>query len=258
MFKFFRNIRKKLISEGKTGNYLKYAIGEIVLVVVGILIALQINNWSEQRKDGIKENQIVKTLYDEFIANSHYLDERVQMINSTRVNGGIKLLELCNENYTNISADSLLTLIVDAFLSPGYSPKVSTFTRILNNEEFNLIKNDSLKTLLNEYSAVLALTFKTNEMLLNDEEIMFSYSLDKFGGIAFGKKINELQLSKQLFAEISVKELTFNPNDIVSDPVFESILTKHLLYYGFALNRLNELQDLNGDIKNFIDKHYKF
>jgi len=49
MIKFFRNIRKKLLVEGKTSKYLKYAIGEIVLVVIGILIALQINNWNDER-----------------------------------------------------------------------------------------------------------------------------------------------------------------------------------------------------------------
>jgi len=44
MIKLFRNIRKQLLNQGKTTNYLKYAVGEIVLVVIGILIALQINN----------------------------------------------------------------------------------------------------------------------------------------------------------------------------------------------------------------------
>ena len=50
MIKFFRKIRKDLMEKNKTGTYLKYAIGEIVLVVFGILIALQINNWNEMRK----------------------------------------------------------------------------------------------------------------------------------------------------------------------------------------------------------------
>ena len=50
MIKLFRNIRQNLINEGKTTKYLKYAIGEIVLVVIGILIALQINNWNEEKK----------------------------------------------------------------------------------------------------------------------------------------------------------------------------------------------------------------
>lgn len=59
MIKLFRNIRKKLLEQGKTANYLKYAIGEIVLVVIGILIALQINNWNEWRKDRITERVIL-------------------------------------------------------------------------------------------------------------------------------------------------------------------------------------------------------
>lgn len=51
MIKFFRRIRYNLMEAGKTAKYLKYAIGEIVLVVIGILLALQINNWNEDRKD---------------------------------------------------------------------------------------------------------------------------------------------------------------------------------------------------------------
>ena len=62
MIKFFRKIRQKLLSEGKTGKYLKYAIGEIVLVVIGILIALQINNWNENRKAEIIELGLFKVI----------------------------------------------------------------------------------------------------------------------------------------------------------------------------------------------------
>lgn len=50
MIKFFRKIRYDLMEKNKTGKYLKYAIGEILLVVIGILIALSINNWNEQKK----------------------------------------------------------------------------------------------------------------------------------------------------------------------------------------------------------------
>ncbi len=57
MIKFFRNIRQNLLNEGKTTKYLKYAIGEIVLVVIGILIALQINNWNINRLNIEKENR---------------------------------------------------------------------------------------------------------------------------------------------------------------------------------------------------------
>jgi len=73
MIKFFRNIRQNLIMDkqptgqaGKTGNYFKYAIGEIVLVVVGILIALSINNWNEARKATIFEDEILNLIDQKF------------------------------------------------------------------------------------------------------------------------------------------------------------------------------------------------
>ncbi|WP_339614296.1 DUF6090 family protein [uncultured Winogradskyella sp.] len=59
MIKFFRKIRQNLLLENKTGKYFKYAIGEIILVVIGILIALQINNWNEQRK----QNRNLRDVY---------------------------------------------------------------------------------------------------------------------------------------------------------------------------------------------------
>lgn len=59
MIKFFRKIRLKLLSESKFTQYLLYAVGEIILVVIGILIVLQINNWNEWRKDRVKEKIIL-------------------------------------------------------------------------------------------------------------------------------------------------------------------------------------------------------
>ena len=69
MIKFFRKIRQNLPIENKTRKYLKYAIGEIVLVVIGILIALSINNWNEDRKAWKIENQISNSLAEDFNLN---------------------------------------------------------------------------------------------------------------------------------------------------------------------------------------------
>lgn len=62
MIKFFRNIRKNLLNEGKTTKYFKYAIGEIILVVIGILIALQINNWNERENSISQAEKHLKTI----------------------------------------------------------------------------------------------------------------------------------------------------------------------------------------------------
>ena len=62
MIKFFSQIRQNLLSEGKTKNYLKYAIGEIVLVVIGILIALGINNWNERENNRSQAEKHLETI----------------------------------------------------------------------------------------------------------------------------------------------------------------------------------------------------
>src|SRR5690606_16067576 len=64
MMKLFRNIRQNLLSEGKTSKYLKYAIGEIILVVIGILIALSINNWNEITKKDDTFKAVVEQIYN--------------------------------------------------------------------------------------------------------------------------------------------------------------------------------------------------
>ena len=77
MIKFFKKIRYNLKETGKTGKYLKYAIGEIILLVCGILIALQVNNWNELRKDRIKEQIVLKQLQEDYQANLMQLEEKM-------------------------------------------------------------------------------------------------------------------------------------------------------------------------------------
>ena len=72
MIKFFRKIRQNLLSERKTAKYFKYALGEIILVVIGILIALQINNWNENRKNLINEKAILIKFLQDLEADSTF------------------------------------------------------------------------------------------------------------------------------------------------------------------------------------------
>ena len=74
MIKFFRKIRYRLMSENKTGKYFKYAIGEIILVVIGILIALSINNWNEGRKNNEKEIILIKNIVDDLSSDTEHMN----------------------------------------------------------------------------------------------------------------------------------------------------------------------------------------
>ncbi|MET1259879.1 DUF6090 family protein [Flagellimonas sp. DF-77] len=75
MIKFFRQIRQRLLTEGKTGKYLKYAIGEIILVVIGILIALGINNWNETKKERKYEHYILTEIRNNLSADEVQIQE---------------------------------------------------------------------------------------------------------------------------------------------------------------------------------------
>ena len=78
MIKFFRRIRQQLLSENKFSKYLIYAIGEIILVVIGILIAVQINNWNENRLQEKKEIQILKSFESQFQSDISQFDQSLK------------------------------------------------------------------------------------------------------------------------------------------------------------------------------------
>ena len=82
MIKFFRKIRLNLLTENKTGKYFKYAIGEIILVVIGILIALQINNWNENRKNQKLIASYKNSLIENLVQDSIVIADRINSIQS--------------------------------------------------------------------------------------------------------------------------------------------------------------------------------
>ncbi|SKB83768.1 DUF6090 family protein [Maribacter arcticus] len=80
MIKLFRKIRQRLLTENKFSKYFLYAIGEIVLVVIGILIALQINNWNEWSKDRVKEKEVLVNLAENFELNIEALESDIESL----------------------------------------------------------------------------------------------------------------------------------------------------------------------------------
>lgn len=84
MIKFFRKIRQKLVEQSKTRSYFLYAIGEIVLVVIGILIALQVSNWNQERQEKAKLNVYFEKMIEDLEEELKITDKEVQKIDSLR------------------------------------------------------------------------------------------------------------------------------------------------------------------------------
>ena len=133
MIKFFQKIRQNLLSEGKTKTYVKYAIGEIVLVIIGILIALQINNWNEDRK---LQNEVLD-IYGQIILEMDNdiaeLEDNLQMFESLEP----MFNEVLSDNRTVDMLDEGLSRLITV------SPRTSLNTSGVNRLK-SISANDSL------------------------------------------------------------------------------------------------------------------
>jgi len=165
MIKFFRKIRQNLLSEGKTGKYLKYAIGEIILVVIGILIALQINNWNEQRKIAITEQQILNDIRIELKSNI----EKLRSVNAYNKQS-LENSRILAQFYTY--PDKLIEFSSDSLLKLSYSlsgqifiPKIGISNSIISSGQISYIKNNELK------QSIASLQDEVTEKMLMTKDI---------------------------------------------------------------------------------------
>ena len=141
MIKFFRKIRQNLLSEGKTGKYIKYAIGEIILVVIGILIALQLNNWNESRKTKLLEIEIYKEIKDDITVSLLDL-ERGRSQHDRRIVTNSKIRDhIINERPFN---DTIAIYLIDADSDDQFFPKTSGF-EALKSAGLETLSNDTLR-----------------------------------------------------------------------------------------------------------------
>jgi hypothetical protein len=151
MIKFFRKIRQKLLTENKFSKYLLYAIGEIILVVIGILLALQVNISNQKRKDRIVEKEYYKSIKDDLIQDKLRLYAFDSIFNGAEkkilnVIDGMQLSSFNTDSlYSNVSS---WMVYIDEF-----KPNNSTFTEIISSGKLQLFLNKEIKhQLLNLYN----------------------------------------------------------------------------------------------------------
>ena len=143
MINFFRKIRQSLIINNQTGKYFKYAIGEIILVVVGILIALQVNNWNEDRKSKILEVKILHRLRQDLVTDTLYLNDRLQRTISLQAEQYEFIHEIYNTQKSEREFRKILKL--QNWDSDNLVMQTSTFEELKSSGQINIIENEGLK-----------------------------------------------------------------------------------------------------------------
>lgn len=156
MIKFFRKIRKKISAENRSiitnSNYFKYAIGEIVLVVIGILIALQVNNWNEQRKKNNERKMLIQALISDFKTTRERISSSTAIIDKN-IRRTSRFLSLSYTNNTEVPVDSLQYFLSGAFNMPVFEPILTSYNQAVSTGQIGLIKN---KEFLDDMSKFMA------------------------------------------------------------------------------------------------------
>jgi len=144
MIKFFRHIRKQLLIENKFSKYILYAIGEIVLVVIGILIALSLNNWNENRNIEKLEIQYLNRLIKDLTIDTLYITSRIEKSQRV-VNNHRNIIRLMYAKQKSVEdVKDLWKQIVWA--SEHLVTQNATYGELTNSGNLSIFKNQELKT----------------------------------------------------------------------------------------------------------------
>jgi hypothetical protein len=219
------------MEKNKTGKYLKYAIGEIILVVIGILIALQINNWNEDRKIQGNQEKYLILLKAEALNNLKEIEKVKEMV-STMNSWQKKLLGLIDVTQDTVT-ESYLSKVFSKTLFSTYSIKYenSALSELKSSGELKNIRNDSLRKYL------IALEPKVYKVQGQEENVKKSFSeITEFTKIhgSFRRVIDDNEIQKLIDIPKSTKIKKSNI-PLLSQDQFENRL---LHYTGVTANLL--------------------
>jgi hypothetical protein len=255
MINFFRKLRQKEITNNKFSSYLLYAIGEIFLVVVGILIALQVNNWNEDRKNAKKEQLILVQLEKEYKSNLAQLEEKMLMRNDI-IHTSEDVLDII-DNPANVNKDTLFNKIGILTLDPTFDPIMND---LISSGNLQLIQNKELKNKLSNWTSdVQALQEMEKEWQKMTLQINFPFivSLNIYRDVAHNqykdKKLPVYIIDRNLKDKLDIGKSKKTPNieSVLNNDEIESIFARAItsnyvtnLQSHALKNKINELLTL--------------
>ena len=140
--------------ENKTGKYFKYAIGEIVLVMIGILLALQVNNWNEVRKTNVKEVKFLEGFKKDLLANKIELNRVIEKTDKTS-NSSDSILQFQRGDIEALNLRSFIRCIMNATGFTVYQTQEGTIQDIMGSGNLDVIRNDSIRLAIGSWQANL-------------------------------------------------------------------------------------------------------
>ena len=244
MIKFFRRIRRKLIDEESTKKYLLYAIGEILLVMIGILLALQVNNWNETRKQLAQERQLLERLQTEMQTNQHLIQEELNNLRSVSQSTRM-LLDAIGTNPKSYSRDSINLMMNGLSFTPKYSPNQGSLSSIISSGQITIISNESLNVKLTEWPGLLEDYNYTQRIF---------YDLSKKQWMEFMLNVYPIRdhQVETAFGTTGPSRFHYNQERILSTMTIETIAEFKRIDSENAHTKLKNLENLQTEILDLI------
>jgi len=173
MIRLFRKIRHRLLAEDKYSTYLLYAAGEMLLVVAGILLAFQIDNWGDQKKEQKVEIGYLMALESEFIQNRSIAEESINSYEEMLFSTG-EVLKYTGSNHTLLTEKELSILLANSMMNASkYVPSPGILQDLINSGNLSKISNSHLRKLLSEWFILLDNTLRSeNETFQTRSELL--------------------------------------------------------------------------------------
>lgn len=245
MIKFFRKIRQRLVAENRFSKYLLYAIGEIILVVIGILIALQINNWNQQRTEDKKEIELLLDLKDEFKNNLTAIEESIG-INNKVTKSCIDLTNIIRSNLLVEKSNTVDELLIAIGNFNSFDAKTGVSSEIVNSGKLSILKNEALRLQLNNWLTIIVdseedILFRSDNYTIN----LIPFLMKRFP-LANGELTKKLPFDKNQRLKTYKEKSPFKANLTQEDLMeFENQIWHHKHNHDYVV--INEL-----NLKDFI------
>ena len=251
MIKFFRKIRQKLLSENKFSKYLIYAIGEIVLVVIGILIALQLNNYNDNLNQNELEQKALNNLKLDFEFNQNELNKSIEKLITIRDNS-FTILNNTGNNYKNtFDIDNLLQNVSSV---PKYYPQNGFLLDLINSGKLGILKNDILRNKLSSWLPTLETLKDREKSVISFNEDFLRYVIKNGSWLNSDGKTNDNDITKLKFPKSGFE---INNNELLQNVEFENMTENLIVFKSLLLDRHKELLSLNNEIISLIETEIK-
>ena len=215
--KLFRNIRKKLLEENKTTKYLRYAGGEIILVVIGILLALQINTWKENSNNKDTERAYLSGILNNLDQDIYELDDLIGK-DTLNMQYYSLILRSFSDKSINLYSREFISALGKSYLTASFRGNSIVFEDMKSSGKLNLIKSDVLRFSILEYYNLSQKEFKRQNELYIPE--MHKLRDEAFhDNVDMNSLIEKFMFQDASSAEVNPLDLSFFNSDPNSDVV---------------------------------------